>query len=94
MRKLNFVKSNVKNNETKRALVESIQKNRECIDFLKDLETKTIDTYNYTGFRDDEIRVEVVKWILFNVNYNTHMFEKTLKQMGGNPNAIESFEWK
>ena len=94
MKKVNFIKSNLKSNEMKRALVESIQKNSCCIDYLQNTISTCEDLAKYTEARKDAIEVEMLQWILFNMKYNTQQFEKTLKQLGGNPDAIGSFEWK
>lgn len=83
MKRRNFIKSNINVNKTKRALCESIQKNKECIDFLKDLETKMVDNYKFTESSEDELRVHVVQWILFNMQFNTNKFEEEFKRLGG-----------
>ena len=84
----------VDKNKLRNSLVESIKKNRCCIDYLNEIETKIADIYEYTGKESDRIELEKVQWILFNMEYNTQMFEKTLKQNGGCVGAIKSFKWE
>lgn len=84
----------VDKNKLKNSLVESIKKNRCCIDYLNEIEAKIADIYEYTGKDSDRIELEKVQWILFNMEYNTQMFENTLKQNGGCVGAIKSFKWE
>lgn len=89
-----FVKNKINKNKLKVSLVESIQKNRCCIDYLEDVERRVADIYEYTKKESDRIELEKIQWILFNIKYNTSMFEKTLKQNGGSVSAIRSSEWE
>lgn len=87
------INNKVNKNKINQSLVESIKKNRSCIEYLEEVGKRVKDIYQYTGKRSDEIELEKIQWILFNMKYNTEMFEKTLKQNGGLPNAIQPFEW-
>ena len=88
------MKNKIDKNELKVSLVESIKKNRCCIDYLEEVERKIADIYEYTNKDSDRIELEKVQWILFNMKYNTNMFEKTLKQNGGCLSGIRSFKWE
>ena len=95
MKKLKFNKVvKVSKNEEKRSLIESIQKNNICIDYLENMCTEFEDLFRYTNKKEDRLSIEIVRWILFNMKYNTSLFEKRYKELGGNPNAIESVEWE
>lgn len=81
-------------NDLKRNLVESIQRDNECLDLLLNILSKYENDFNFTGNREDEINVEKIKWVIIQIEYNIKIFKDTLKKNGGNPNAIQSFEWK
>lgn len=81
-------------NELKRNLIESIQRDVECLDLLENLLSLYENNYKFSEKREDEIMVEKVKWIIIQIEYNVKIFKDTLKKNGGNPNAIQPFEWK
>ena len=85
---------NVNKNKLKTSLVESIQRNKSCIDYLTEQLSRAEDMYKLSELRADEVVVEQIKWILFQIEYNNDLMSANLKKLGGNADGLQPFEWK
>lgn len=84
----------IEKQKVREEIILSIQKNILCLDYLENLECKQKDLFNYSKNRNDEIDLEKIKWIKFQIQYNIDMFEKSLKKVGGTLSDVKPFEWK
>lgn len=80
--------------KTKEEVILSIQKNMHCLDLLENIQKKYEDNFKFTKNREDEILVEQVKWITFQIQYNVDLFYKSLKKLGGKVSDVKPFKWE
>lgn len=75
-------------------IILSIQKNVYCLDLLENIQRKYEDNFKFTQNREDEILVELIKWITFQIEYNVDLFHKALKKLGGKVSDVKPFKWE
>lgn len=88
--KFNFIEKQKVKEET----ILSIQKNIICLDTLENIKNNYTDIFKYTQSRDDEIKIEEIEWVIFQIEWNNDLFFKSLKKLGGKVSDVKPFVWK